>query len=625
MSIDFGSQSRIHFEADRLRQAGITDIFVCPFQVNAESFQDVATFRKNIRFLRDKVLEIRKRWKEARVIVDMYTICHPEGNFCIPSRFRRQKDIEGRIIPGYVCFLDKQRQTELLEMYRIIAEEGFEWVMIDDDFRDAFCFCDRHLELFKPFRGKTRQELAEFFNNREPLPEDIGLRRQWLDFKKQNLFDFARKIEKTLHGINPKLRIGLCISAKRCNDLSGRNLGEWLALFDSPQARIFVRLPGEHYSAYSLGISQSVGWHQYYRDLLPHEMEMLAEVTYVYPISFKSPADIRLETKIHLSGGLRVLLAWTDDYRYNGGWKMLKDEKRQFETIRKESRDFRNNAGIAVYVPENRAEYVPFDEISITEPIKAYQGLGLMGLPVRLTDRFDMSSRVTVLTGYPPHGLKDEINDYLGRGGILVIDGLAAHSFKRLAAPELIRYDISDQVSGLRMEKIIAGGEIMDEMAGFPHTSVYRMEIKQESGDGTEPISEIYDVNGNRTGLGAMIYPVGKGWIITLAYDLCRVEYRICSRAYSRFLTSIFCKAGYEPEILLSKDLFVQPLLFTHPRKRLVLINYNAYHSEVCCTGSWLREKGLADVLTGKKVDPKRVGISPLDIRILEVQAVVGS
>ena len=619
MSLDFGSQSRIHFEPDKLKEIGVTQIFVTPFQVNAESFQGVETFKKNVQFIKEKVYKIRQNWKEVKVIINMFTICHPEGNFRLPTRFSPQLGLEGQIRPGFVCFLDEQRQSELLQMYRIIAEEGFEYVLIDDDFRDALCFCDRHIKMFKPFKNKTREELTRIFNNKMPSDEDVKLKRQWLDFKKGGLFNFATKIEKTLHSINPKLRIGVCISAKRLNDLSGRSLMEWLNIFDTSDAPVFIRLAGEHYDERSLGISQSVGWHQYYRELLPDNMEKMAEVTYVHPVYFKSPASISLETKIHLACGLKkVLLAWTDDYKYNNGWKMLREEKRQFEIIKEKSKDYNNSVGIAIYTPENCAEYIPFDEISRAEPIRSYQGLGLMGFPVKMTSRIDVSNKVTFLTGYLPDGIKTEIESYLDRGGILVMDALASQSVKEIGTKELVKYKIGKQISGLRMEKVISIGEVIDELASFPHTSVYCVEIKEGYNDKVEPISEIYDVDGKRKGLGSLIYTVRKGWIIVLAYDLCQVEYRICSQSYRKLLTYIFEKAGYEPEVQLLKNLFVQPLLFEKPQNRLVLVNYNSYQAEVNCKGEWTRGRDLIDGLTGEEVNPEEIRILPLDIKILE-------
>ena len=619
MSLNFASQSRINFNSERLKDAGITDIFVTPFQVNAESFQDVKTFKKNIHFLKAKADKIRRNWKESRVIINMFTICHPEGNFSVPEIFHPQLDLTGNIRPGFVCFLDERRQSELLEMYRLIAEEGFEYVLIDDDFRDAFCFCEKHLKQFTPFNGKDREELITIFNNHNPSQEEIQLRRQWLDFKKEGLFAFAIKIENALHKINNKLRIGICISAKRCNDLSGRGIREWLSLFDTPEAPIFVRLAGEHYDDYSLGISQSIGWHQYYRDLLPPDIEMMAEVTYVHPVYFKSPASISLETKIHLACGLKkVLLAWTDDYKYNNGWKMLSDEKNNFKKIKEISNEINGSIGIAIYAPENCSEFTPLDEVNNTDPVKAYQALAMMGFPVKLRDRIDITSRVTILTGYLPDGAGVEIKKYLKNGGILIVDGLAAQSFQRVMSKELVRYNISGQISGLRMEKVLQTGEVIDELAGFPYNSIYQIETKEDTNYKAEVISEMYSVEGGRKGAGTLAYPAEKGWIVVFAYDLCKINYRLASDDYRKHLTYILNKIGYKPDIQLWGSLFVQPLLFEYPNKRLILVNYNSYESEVRCEGDWIKGSTLRDVFTGKEFNAENISIPPLGIRVLE-------
>ena len=361
-----------------------------------------------------------------------------------------------------------------------------------------------------------------------------------------------------------------------------------------------------------------MGWHQYYRDLLPDDVEMMAEVTYVHSLCHKSSAGMRLETKIHLAGGLSVLFAWTDDYRYNGGWNMLRHQKRPFERIKEKSKEFRNSVGLTVYAPQNCAEYVPLDQVAAAEPIKAYQGLGLMGFPVKLADRLDITHKVTLLTGYVPAGLETDIEPYLAAGGILVMDALAARAVKEMHSQEAVRFELGDQISGLRMEKVIGDGTTIDELAGFPPDSVYCMEVSKGYENEAEAITEIYDVDGRRRGLGTLICPAGKGWVIVLAYDLCVVEDRICSPAYRSLLSAILARVGYEPEVELSRDLFVQPLLFEYPRNRLIAVNYNSHQAQVTCRGKWIRTGILTDALTGETVNPEDITISPFDIRILE-------
>lgn len=617
VELNFGSQSRMHFDPRKLREAGVKEIYVTPFQANCESFQDVGTFRKNILFLKEKAEQLRAEWPDVRVAINMFTICHPEGNFRVPERFRPQQNLDGSLRPGFVCFLDRQRQKELLQMYRIIAEEGFDHVIIDDDFRDAFCFCNEHLQKFEPFRKRSRKEIISLFNNPLPSVEEIALRRQWLDFKREGLFSFARKIEGTLHAVNPRLRIGICISAKRCNDLSGRNTREWIALFDSVDAPVFVRLAGEHYTESVIGISQSIGWHQYYRALIPSGTEMMAEVTYVFPVSFKSPALIRLEIAAHLaSGEEKVLLAWTDDYQYNGGWKMLEESKKELEMIKQKSQKVTHSLGIAVYAPENCTEYMPLNEVEKGEPIRAYQGFALMGFPVKMVRCIEPSSRLTVLTGYLPEQVRDEIVNFLEQGGVLVIDGLAARSFQRIVSSDIVDYDIGDQISGLRFEKVISTGETIDELAGFPPDAVYSLKVRENVQATTEVISELYDVDNKLVGSGALIYRAMAGWVMVLAYDLSRVHYRVASDAYRMLFNTLFQKVGYQPEVQVHGDLFVQPLLFKSPQRRIILINYNSYQAEVRCSGSWLEGNRLMDNITGEEVNTGKVRVQPLSIGI---------
>ena len=102
MSLDFSAQCRLHFDAAELREAGVTQIFVSPFQVNAECFQSVEAFKKNVCFVKEKVQGIHQQWPEAKGAIIMFTIGHPEGNFCLPDRFRAQLDIDGRVRPGFI-------------------------------------------------------------------------------------------------------------------------------------------------------------------------------------------------------------------------------------------------------------------------------------------------------------------------------------------------------------------------------------------------------------------------------------------------------------------------------------------------------------------------------------------
>ncbi len=167
------------------------------------------------------------------------------------------------------------------------------------------------------------------------------------------------------------------------------------------------------------------------------------------------------------------------------------------------------------------------------------------------------------------------------------------------------------------LEKVLQSGEVIDELAGFPYDSVYHLEPKDKQ-CGARITSELYDVDGDRRGVGTLIYPAGKGWIIVLAHDPCRVNYRLASDSYRRFLTFLLDETGYEPEVRLSGDLFVHPLLYETPQRRLVVVNYNSYRSQVGCCGPWVANARMIDMTTGEVCDPGSITVPPLGIRIVE-------
>ena len=61
--LNFSSQNRMSFNPKMLKDAGILNIYVCPFSVSSEAFIDVATFKKNIIFLKEKILGMKKSRK----------------------------------------------------------------------------------------------------------------------------------------------------------------------------------------------------------------------------------------------------------------------------------------------------------------------------------------------------------------------------------------------------------------------------------------------------------------------------------------------------------------------------------------------------------------------------------
>ena len=219
----FTPQTRLSFDTDHLLRMGITRADVVPFSTNNECLAEPDTIVSNLQELARKA-EIAAK-KGLEVYPFFVTINHPEGNYEIPSRYRRQQNLDGSERSAFICFRDTVRQEEIIRYAGKAAELGFKRIAFDDDLRDAFCYCNEHLNGFEPFRGKTRDEIGRILNDVLTHPEYEELRIQWYRYKYEGMKEYAIRMEQAVHSVNPYCRIGLCNSAKRCQDFSGRKLG----------------------------------------------------------------------------------------------------------------------------------------------------------------------------------------------------------------------------------------------------------------------------------------------------------------------------------------------------------------------------------------------------------------
>ena len=239
---------------------GISRAYVSPYKTNNQGLPEPDVIHSNLEELAGKAEKAKKKGLE--VFPFFVTINHPEGNYELPPRYRRQRNPDGSERSAFICFRDKTRQEEMINFTKKAAQLGFERILFDDDLRDAFCYCDEHLNGFKGFQGKSRNEISTILNNTLTTPEYERLRIEWYNYKNDGMEEYANKLRQGIHSINPECRIGICNSAKRCHDFSGRNPKKWLRLFSSDTAPAFVRLCGECYDDDLMHLAQSTGWHR---------------------------------------------------------------------------------------------------------------------------------------------------------------------------------------------------------------------------------------------------------------------------------------------------------------------------------------------------------------------------
>ena len=124
---------------------------------------------------------------------------------------------DGKELMGVACPLGARFRAWLKDYFRRLAEIGASEIFIDDDFRLAGhgdpppngwgCTCEMHLrKLERDFGHKlSRRELMQAIGTLSPGP----VREDWLSLWKSDFLDLLRLIERTVHRVDPSIRLGL--------------------------------------------------------------------------------------------------------------------------------------------------------------------------------------------------------------------------------------------------------------------------------------------------------------------------------------------------------------------------------------------------------------------------------
>jgi hypothetical protein len=556
--------------------------FVTPFSTNNECFAEPQTIISNLDEL--KRISIKAKQRGIEVYPLFITIGHPEGNFKLPNRYRWQVGLDGKVRPGFVCFQDKARQLEVLQYAKYATEIGFERIAFDDDFRDAFCYCDEHLKGFAPFRNLQRGEVATLLNDVEN-PEHEQLRTQWYGHKLTAMKEFAVQLERTVHKINPCCRIGIFNSAKRCQDFSGRNCQQWADLFSSDKAPVFVRLCGECYDDNILHLVQSTGWHSYFKQCYKDPIEKMLEITSVPLIAYRSPGVVVLESKAvsALTGIENILWAWTEEFvstdlpSYTG---LIQ------KNIQQICSDIPNqpDSPLSVYIGHDLGPYTPpkicTDYGAANDPLTAYTSTALVGLPVMVSPEIGAHQKAIMCAGYISRQMIKQIDTFTESGGICVLDAISAKMYSIYGG----RTKFSLRPVSLNRFETGVDGKREDFIAHLPPDSVYVIEncaeIKYQWNS--------FDINAHSLGITCAILSVGQGFMIILGYDISRALNVLIRPQWRERLLDIFSIVGIKFPIYWSGPIGVQCINYG---QKACVINYNTNF----VTGRLISSYGVLD------------------------------
>lgn len=123
----------------------------------------------------------------------------------------------GATLPGIACPLGRRFLRWMEAYFRGLAETGAQEIFIDDDFRlhnhggpsrgDWGCFCDLHLAAMTKRTGRALSRAALAAEIARCAPGRIS--EEWIALWKANFRDLLARIEKVVHAVNPRIRLGL--------------------------------------------------------------------------------------------------------------------------------------------------------------------------------------------------------------------------------------------------------------------------------------------------------------------------------------------------------------------------------------------------------------------------------
>lgn len=168
-----------------------------------------------------------------------------------PDKYTRIVTDRGRVTGGAYCPLDKNFTDDFMNTIEAVAKTGVGAIMFEDDytlsggkmFHEHGCCCEKHMEILRERLGEniSRETLSEKLY----APECLKYRHEFLRLMGETLAQLTERIEKTIHSVNPKIRIGLSANASSYR-MEGIDFGQ-LSKLTAGDTKPFIRLTGAPY------------------------------------------------------------------------------------------------------------------------------------------------------------------------------------------------------------------------------------------------------------------------------------------------------------------------------------------------------------------------------------------
>ncbi len=248
--MDYGrSEADTELLAAQLRKSGTDTIFLV--------FDRVLCSRKMLKEKIELFEKTRAKWMKLGFTVNAWlapTIGYggkSSVDNAAPDRYVRILSDKGNLMDGAYCPLDENFSADFMNTLRVLAQTGVDEILFEDDYtltggkmwEEHGCCCERHMELLRQRMGENISR--EFLSKKLYSADGIEYRREFLKLMGETLAEFTQKAEKTVHEVNPNLRIGLSANASSYR-MEGIDFGE-LSKITAGNTRPFIRMTGAPY------------------------------------------------------------------------------------------------------------------------------------------------------------------------------------------------------------------------------------------------------------------------------------------------------------------------------------------------------------------------------------------
>jgi len=412
---------------DLFKSINCDELFICP-----KSYFDIG-------FLFGDVLDERfKRLKEIvpvikqAGIVPSFELDTTIGRGTLPHPFKRLVNSSGKEIYGNgisenkACPLDENLKSYLKKYFQKAADCGIERMLIDDDFylRADTCCCNEHISKFNKKYGVkfNRKQIRDILlNNHRKGEKESIIKRKWLRFQRDILFELAKSLVKIVQDVNPNISIGLCATSPEYFSTTGTGIKEMVKVFDGTK-KSFVRLAGGFYREEAMTLIYKYLWHEMQKNLLDGKYEIFNELT-SWPGNrlHKSTQMHTLDMALSYVFGINRLLFVNLEYtEYEYYISAMKKKQNFFDALCKNIPEDAQIKAVSVLTNKKEMEYTS-SRLSFIST-KVARDLARLGIPVKLTETYNIKKEAGpfILVGQTYNCMtKGEFREALQKGILL--------------------------------------------------------------------------------------------------------------------------------------------------------------------------------------------------------------